>query len=134
MIDAVLHHVTLATPDLDRARTFYRNVFGFEEIPRPPFAVPGVWLRLGGGQLHLVENPGGTFRSNSRIDTSDVHFAVRVANFEAAIARLATAGFEEARPEGDPRNILVLRHGLAGFAQAYLRDPDGHIVEINDAP
>ena len=128
-----LHHVALATRDLARSTAFYENCFGLKQKPRPPFKAKGTWLDLFSGQLHIIEDPEGTFRPEPRIDISDVHFALNVRAFEAALAALARYGYGEALPDGDPLRLLVLRNGVAGFSQAYLLDPDWHIVEINDA-
>ncbi|HUI02662.1 MAG TPA: VOC family protein, partial [Acidimicrobiales bacterium] len=48
-------HVAIAVDDLESARTFYCGVFGFEEVRRPDFGFPGMWLAVGSLQLHFVE-------------------------------------------------------------------------------
>ena len=128
-----LHHVSLVTSNLERATEFYRDVFGFEQVARPPFGIPGAWFAFGSFELHLILNPGGTFRSNSTIDTGDTHFAVRVADFEAAMRHFASKGFRENAADGDPMRILVNRKSTAGYPQAYLLDADRNIIEINAA-
>ena len=128
-----LHHVSLVTSNLERATEFYRDVFGFKQIARPPFSVPGTWFAFGSFELHLIDNPGGTFRNNSTIDTGDTHFAIRVEDFEAAIRHFATKGFRENASDGDPKRILVNRKSTAGYPQAYLLDVDRNIIEINAA-
>ena len=132
-MDAILHHVSIITTDLQRALTFYRDVLGLKVIDRPPFDIGGVWLASGTSQVHLVVNPGGTFRGNTRIDNNDVHFALRVVDFEAALRELARGGYREDAETNDPKRVVVKRTGLAGFPQAYLIDPDRHVVEINAA-
>ena len=92
-----------------------------------------MWFAVGPAQLHLIDEPAGAFRREPRINISDVHFAINVTDFEAAMAALQAKGFREDLPDGDPRRLLILRGGPAGFAQAYLLDPDRHIVEINGA-
>src|SRR5438552_3187664 len=47
-------HIAIAVTNLDEARAFYLEVLGFEELPRPVPAVPGLWLRVGDLQLHLI--------------------------------------------------------------------------------
>jgi catechol 2,3-dioxygenase-like lactoylglutathione lyase family enzyme len=134
MPELALHHVSIITMDLERSLSFYREVFGLEEIERPPFSTPGVWLACGGMQIHLIAYADGTFRRNPGIDRNDWHFAFRTDDFEGIIKRLEGQGFREDADEDDPRRMLVDRHGLAGFPQVYLRDPDRNTVEINGAP
>ena len=129
----VLHHVSIITANLERSLAFYRDVLGLVQIERPPFDIGGVWLACGPSQLHLVDYPAGTYRGKNTIDNNDVHFALRVSNFEETPRLLNGKGFREDLPEGDSRRLLVKRAGLARFPQIYLLDPDGHVLEINAA-
>ena len=126
-----VHHVSIATRDLERSLTFYSGVLGLTPGPRPNFPVGGAWLDMGSTQVHLVVHPEGTFRTNSEIDNNDCHFALRVEDFDAALDHLIRHGYAENAPEGSGRRLLVKRHGPAGFPQVYVLDPDGHVVEIN---
>lgn len=128
-----LHHVSLATADAARSTRFYQDVFGAELIARPPFSFNGAWFGLGPTQIHLVENASGTMRASPRINTSDTHFAIRVEDFDAALRHLAARGFREDAGVDDPMRMLVIRDSIAGFPQAFLLDPDRHVVEINAA-
>ena len=49
-------HIAIVCTDLGAARAFYCGLFGFEELPRPDFGVPGMWLRVGNLQLHFLES------------------------------------------------------------------------------
>ena len=126
-----LHHVSVVTRDLDRARAFYCDRLRFEQVARPAFPGPGAWLRAGGLELHLILYPTGTMRRSAAIDANDVHFAMRVDNFDDALAELHRAGFRESAELGDPDHLLVKRDSLAGYGQIYLRDCDHNIIEIN---
>ena len=135
MLDLLLHHVSYPVRDVERSTKFYQSIFGLSLLPRPDFGVDGVWLECGDRQIHLVENPEfGTFRLDKNIDFADVHFAFRTDDFEAMVEKLASHGFNETLPKDDPKSILVLREGLAGFPQLYLLDPDRHTIEVNSAP
>ena len=112
---------------------FYRDIFGLRPIPRPDFPVRGAWLACGDRQVHLVQHPGGTFR-NRGVDNDDIHFAFRTGDFEAIVARLAANGYREDADPDDPMRMMVRRRGSAGFAQLYVLDPDGNVIEVNDAP
>ena len=126
-----LHHVSIVTRDLDRSRAFYTDVIGLRQIPRPNFRTPGIWLQAGTLAVHLIHWPQGHFRATPVVDAADAHFALSVDDFDATLANLAAHGFREDAVSGDPMQILTSRHGAAGFAQAFILDPDWNIVELN---
>ena len=126
-----LHHVSILTRDLDRSRAFFRDVLGLRETQRPAFRSAGAWFTLEDGELHVNQHPTGTFRSVSTVDNDDGHIALRVADFDTAIARLAAHGHREDAPDGDPMRLVVNRNSAAGYPQAYLLDPDWNVIEIN---
>lgn len=134
MANLVLHHVSIVVRDLDRAVSFYTEVFGLPRIQRPPFKSQGAWIGVEDRQVHLILYPQGTFRAARKIDINDQHFAFCTTDFEAQVTRLAGLGFREDAPEGDPMQLLVMRNGLASFSQLYLLDPDNNMIEINGAP
>jgi glyoxylase I family protein len=128
-----IHHVSLTVTDLERSRAFYRDILTFTEITRPPFNFAGAWFQVGSAQqLHLIVHTNSTFR-HKPLDTRDIHFAVRVENFQAALDFLQAKGFREDAPAGDPWKIIVQRQATAGFPQMYIADPDQHVIEINAA-
>src|SRR5579871_5700353 len=94
---AALHHVALDVTDLERSRRFYRDVLGLQEIARPPFGFPGAWFQVGGPghHVHLIVHEGATLRGSKGIDTRDIHFALRVRSFRAALAELSAHGYRE---------------------------------------
>lgn len=128
-----LHHVSIVTRDLDRSCAFYTDMIGLTRIPRPNFGTPGIWLQAGGLSVHLILWPAGHFRTNPVVDPADAHFALAVEDFDAIIAHLVKHGYNANAALGDPMQLQVFRSGLAGFAQAYLLDPDWNIVELNAA-
>ena len=128
-----LHHVAIIVTDLERSSAFYRALFGFEPITRPPFTIPGQWLGVGDLQIHLTVYPAGNFRTRG-VDNDDVHFAFRIDDFEAFVAHAEAMGFRAEAPEGDPMRMIVKRQGLAGFPQCFVCDPDRNTIEVNGAP
>ncbi|MDE3166941.1 MAG: VOC family protein [Acidobacteriota bacterium] len=130
----LIHHVAINVTDLERSVRFYREVFGLEEIARPPFDFPGAWFALGGGgqQLHLIVYPGHTLREGKGLEPRDVHFAVRVASFGRAVEYFRSKGYSE-DAEDVFRRMIVRPHATAGFPQMYVLDPDRHMIEINAA-
>jgi catechol 2,3-dioxygenase-like lactoylglutathione lyase family enzyme len=131
----MIHHVSLVVTNIERSLAFYRDLFGLTQIERPKFKSVGVWLAVGSLQIHLLQHPPGTFRSNPEIDVADVHFAFHTPDLEAFVRHAESQGFREDAAVDDPKRLLVRRGpDLAWFPQVYLLDPDRNIIEINGAP
>ena len=117
-----LHHVSLAVTDLESARRFYGHVLGLRELQRPAFDFPGAWYDLGNGQLHLiVHSAPRALRGTTEIDSRDGHFALRIGDWKAALARLEAYGVP----------YIERRDNPTPFAQIHLTDPDGNGIELN---
>ena len=130
---SALHHVALTVTDIERSRTFYREILSLQEIPRPPFPFQGAWYQVGDSQeLHLIFHEAGTFRVKP-LDTRDVHFAVRVPDYHAAAAFLRSKGYREDADPADPHYMVIQPHATAGYPQIYICDPDRHVIEFNAA-
>ncbi|MBT54242.1 MAG: lactoylglutathione lyase [Mameliella sp.] len=132
MTQLSLHHISLPVRDLARSAEFYDYTLGLPRLPRPEFGFDGLWYGCGDGQLHLIVNPEGTYR-NGPVTGRDIHFALSTKDFDGFIARLTAAGYSEDAAPDDPKRLRVSRDSDAGFAQIFLMDPDGHLVEINRA-
>jgi lactoylglutathione lyase len=92
-----------------------------EPIPRPAFSFPGAWFRLGTNQeLHLIAN----LRSPFFASHENNHFALRVDNLDPWEQHLKDVGadFAPRKPRPD------------GASQVFLRDPDGHVIELFTPP
>src|SRR5207248_9307215 len=97
-----IHHIALNVTDVERSRRFYHEILSVKEIPRPPFNFPGVWFQVGDSQqLHLIVHSHATFREKP-LDTRDVHFAVRVPSYHAAVEFLHAKGYRENADLEDP--------------------------------
>ena len=117
-----LHHVSISVTDLERARHFYGTVLGLAECVRPPFDFPGAWYELGDRQLHvIVHAPTRTLRGTTEIQPRDAHFALRVDDYDATVTHLRAHGVDVLE---SPRNVTP-------WAQMYVTDPDGNVVELN---
>ncbi len=132
-MDVSLHHVAVVTADLERSIAFYAGVLGLKRLARPAFSTDGAWFAAGPLKVHIILTPNGTFRATAEIDNADVHFAMNTPDFEAAVRELRSKGYSENLPPGDPKSMVILRSSPAGFAQAYVLDPDNNVVEINAA-
>ena len=129
-----IHHVGIVVKRLTDAYVFYREVLGLAEIERPAsFDFRGAWFALGDGQLHLIERQGATLRLGKPVDSRDVHFAVRVDDFDATLAQLRAAGYRDDVPADHPRWLKWNRRPNAGFPQIFILDPDRHVIELNAA-
>jgi catechol 2,3-dioxygenase-like lactoylglutathione lyase family enzyme len=130
-MEVSIHHIALTVTDVERSRKFYREILSLEEIPRPPFNFQGVWFQLGDSrQVHLIVHSRATFREKP-LDTRDVHFAVRVPSYEAAVEFLHAKGYREDADPDDPYCMILQPHATAGFPQIYICDPDRHVIEFN---
>jgi glyoxylase I family protein len=115
MTPITLHHASIRVADLTRSIAFYEGLLGLRPIARPDFGLPGRWYGVGGGQLHLIEGAA----AGGALDPTGPHFAIAVADLDAARGELAAAGVETLDPGG---------------SQLWLRDPDGNVIELTNAP
>ena len=118
-----LHHSALCVTDIVRSKRFYGQVLGLQEIPRPDFDFAGAWYEFAdGSQLHLiVHDTPLTLRGTTAIDARDGHLALRVDSYAAALERLKTLGIDH----------LAYWDNKTPWAQIYVTDPDGNVVELN---
>jgi len=115
-------HVAIAVTDLAAARDFYCGIFGFEELRRPDFGFPGMWLQVGDLQLHFIETdemptPGKGFP----------HFALYIPTetYHDTLKALADAGATVPEPQSrDDWGTTVF--------QTFLTDPAGNVIELTN--
>jgi catechol 2,3-dioxygenase-like lactoylglutathione lyase family enzyme len=111
-----LDHVGLHVADPGRSRAFYTAVLGLEEIARPDLGFPGHWLRVGTRQeLHLIGR-----NAHTDAPPAERHFALAVTDLDAWLERLRAHGVAASGPRQRPD----------GARQVFLRDPDGHVIEL----
>jgi lactoylglutathione lyase len=116
-----LNHVAVHVKDLEASRNFYRNILRLEPLPRPAFNFPGAWFRLGGQQeLHLIGERIEPVLSHSRGN----HFALRVDDLDEWETHLRQAKADFVPPKRRPD----------GARQLFMRDPDGHVIELFTGP
>ncbi len=109
-----VHHVSLNVHDTQEVGRFYTKVLGLEELPRPDFGVPGMWLRAGRQEIHLIE-------VKDHRAPEGQHFAFAVEDLAESIEQLREMGVEVS----DPRSLP------GGARQSFLRDPAGNLIELN---
>lgn len=117
-----LHHVSVTVTDLARSRRFYGGVLGLRELPRPNFNVDGAWYEAGDRHVHLIVFPDTQMiRARRDIDPRETHFALRVADYQETMTHLREHGVE----------VLDRHDNVTDWAQIYILDPDGNIIELN---
>lgn len=114
-----LHHVSLVVADSERSLVFYRQVLRLDVDPsRPALAFPGVWLRLGDLQLHLLELPNpDPVAERPAHGGRDRHTAVSVTELDGFARRLDVAG-------------IAYTMSKSGRRALFCRDPDGNAWEL----
>jgi catechol 2,3-dioxygenase-like lactoylglutathione lyase family enzyme len=125
-----LDHGAVLVADAERAREFYVGALGLTEVPRPAnFDFPGFWVAVGHQQLHIIgeAEPGRARGVHTGYGEDELargyatHLALAVEDFAGCLARL------------DERGIALVggpRDRGDGVQQAYVADPDGHVIEI----
>lgn len=119
MLATRLHHASFPVRDLERSRRFYAEALGLEEAPRPDLGFPGAWYRVGDGQIHLLATPPGVEVGSPppALNPMAAHTALAIADYDRVLAALKARGLE------------VLETSAA-IGQMWVRDPDGHILEL----
>ena len=112
-------HINIGTARLAETVAFFRDVLGLSEGWRPNFPFGGAWLYAGDGAVvHLVEL-AETRRPSAEAALD--HFAFRIDDYEAMIARLDAAGVRYATVDIPDTPIR----------QIFIRDLNGVNIELN---
>jgi catechol 2,3-dioxygenase-like lactoylglutathione lyase family enzyme len=119
-------HVTIICADLEATRRFYVDVLGMTDVPRPAFGFPGNWFQIGNVQIHATQTSPeagkpGWADQGTKIVSRGHHIAFAVDNVPRALELAKAHNVPIASP---------LQRRPDGYQQAYLYDPDGHVVEI----
>jgi catechol 2,3-dioxygenase-like lactoylglutathione lyase family enzyme len=123
---AVTHILVVADPA--RSRDFWVDVLGAE--PYREYGGTSVVLRFAGNWLLLVsgggptaDKPTVTFLPPADPDRVSHAMTLRVADCQAAYQALLARG----------ATFLTPPHDWGGEIRCFLRDPDGHLVELSQA-
>jgi lactoylglutathione lyase len=122
-----LTHI-LVVADIERARTFYRDILGAAVVREYGgtscvLRAFGTWLLLVTGGGPTADKPTVTFAEPADLDRVSHSMTIRVPDCRAAYATLQARGavFLTA-PVESPWEV-----------RAFFRDPDGHLLEISEA-
>ena len=116
----------LVVADQDRSRDFYSTVFGAKVVrERDPviLRVANTWLILNVGGGPTDDKPTVTLSTPTDPDHTSAFMNVRVANIGLAYKEWSGRG---AHFLTEPKD-----HGFE--IRAYIRDPDGHLIEVGQA-
>jgi lactoylglutathione lyase len=113
----------LVVSDQDRSREFYRTVFGAKVVlERDPviMRMANSWLILNSGGGPTDDKPTVTLAPRSDPDHASAFLNLRVADIATSYAQWSARGAEFlTEPKDHGREI-----------RAYIRDPDGHLIEV----
>jgi len=113
----------LVVSDQDRSREFYRSVFGAKVLAeRDPviMKLANSWLILNDGGGPTDDKPTVTLATPADPDLTSAFINLRVADISQAYAEWSARGAEFlTEPKDHGREI-----------RAYIRDPDGHLIEV----
>ncbi len=113
-----IQHVSVNTngAPLDELASFYRDVLGLGDKPRPDIpGVPGHWHVVGDQELHLVGAPP----RGTPIDATGHHYCVSVADLDAAVGELEQRGIDYQRAVQGESTV-----------QIWINDPAGNTIEL----
>ena len=116
----------LVVSDQDRSREFYRAIFdGVVVLERDPviLKVANTWLILNAGGGPTDDKPTVTLTTPPDPDRSSAFMNVRVADIRKVYEDWSAKGVEFlTEPKDHGREI-----------RAYVRDPDGHLIEVGQS-
>ena len=131
---SVFNHMGQCVRDLERARRFYVELFGFEEVRRirppddpsakllrlePPLGMTAVYLQRDGfvlELLHFADRPEPTFRPRTMDELGLTHVSLSC-DIPDVLARIAEYGGE-----------VLADTDIGGGI--FIRDPEGQLVEL----
>ena len=121
----VLTHF-LVVADQDRSREWYRSVLGATTVnERDPviLKVANSWIILNVGGGGTDDKPSVTLETPRDLDRVNAFMNIRVADIRQAYEEWRAAGAEFlTEPKDHAREI-----------RAYMRDPDGHLIEVGQS-
>ena len=116
----------LVVSDQDQSRDFYASVFGAKVLlERDPviMRLANSWLILNVGGGPTDDKPAVTLAPPDDPDRASAFLNLRVADIAACYAEWSARGAE----------FLTEPKDHASEIRAYIRDPDGHLIEVGQS-
>jgi lactoylglutathione lyase len=116
----------MVVSDQDRSRDFYASVFGAKVVlERDPviMRLANSWLILNVGGGPTDDKPAVTLAPPDDPDRTSAFLNLRVADIAACYAEWSGRGAE----------FLTEPKDHASEIRAYIRDPDGHLIEVGQS-
>ena len=114
----------IVSSDVARSRRFYTEVLGGETVLEGDelsiVALANGWVTIGGGGGPTEDKPGVTLEPPSHPERASGFLNIRVADIAAAYEKWSALGAEFLTAPID-RGVEI---------RCYLRDPDGHLIEV----
>lgn len=120
-----LNHIAVYVSNLEKSTAFYETILNLKQIPEPFHDGKHTWFTIGSaGHIHLVMGEPKQYER----DRND-HLCFSVKSVEAFITNLNNHKIEYTNWPGTAKEITVRKDGVK---QIYFKDPDGHLIEINN--
>lgn len=120
-------HIALVVSDLEASTRFYTEVLLIPEIPNPMGGRDFRWFDMGHNQrFHMQQGDVSGIRL-----IRQVHFALTTDNLDGMLAHLREKGVAWTDMKGVVDAVNVRPDGMRA---AFVADPDGYWIEINDNP
>ncbi|HLK75440.1 MAG TPA: VOC family protein [Streptosporangiaceae bacterium] len=116
----------LVVSDQDRSRDFYQSVFGATVVTeRDPviMKLANTWLILNAGGGPTDDKPTVTLETPTDPNRTSAFLNLRVADIAAVYQEWSAKGAE----------FLTEPKVHASEIRAYIRDPDGHLIEVGQS-
>ncbi|HKF79341.1 MAG TPA: VOC family protein [Thermoleophilaceae bacterium] len=113
----------IVSDDVERSRRFYTDVLGGEEVlgGQPTFvALANSWIIINAGGGPTEDKPAVTLETPPDPDRVSSFLNIRVADIQAVYKDWSERGAEFLTPPID----------RGRETRCYLRDPDGHLIEV----
>ena len=126
-----INHYLIRAGDLEQTRSFYVDVLGFAEVPRPDFPFPGYWLGVNGGiQIHLapdnIPNRELYFLGTPAGAAGDNSGAIDHVAFLASDPKAMVEHLKQCEVPYRSRFLSASR-----LFQLFVTDPNGITIELN---
>jgi lactoylglutathione lyase len=123
---ASLNHIGLYVTDAGKSAAFYRELFHLDTLKTPWGGNNPKWLSLGNGiALHLIAT-----KKEDVVVSKANHIAFSVPSVDDFVAVLVKNNIGYQDSNGKPQSITLRPDGVK---QIYFHDPDGYLIEVNDA-